>query len=134
RHLTVMFVDLVGSTELSVRLDPEEMGEVFRAYQAAVTHEVERFGGYVAKLMGDGMLVYFGWPRLHEHGAERAARAGLAAAAAVGRLITPAPGPLAARVGIASGMVVVGETIGEGSAREVSVVGETPSLAARLQT
>ena len=134
RHLTVMFVDLVGSTELSVRLDPEEMREVFRAYQVAVTHEVERFGGYVAKLMGDGMLVYFGWPRLHEHGAERAARAGVAAVAAVGRLITPAPGPLAARVGIASGMVVVGETIGEGSAREVTVVGETPSLAARLQT
>ena len=134
RHLTIMFVDLVGSTELSVRLDPEEMREVLRAYRSAVAAEVERFEGYIAKLMGDGLLVYFGWPRMHEHEAERAARAGLAIVAAVSRLVTPAQDRIEARVGIASGMVMVGEVIGAGSAREATVVGEAPSLAARLQT
>src|SRR5918998_2052810 len=99
RRLTVMFCDLVGSTALSRRLDPEEMREVLRAYQNAVAGEVARFEGHVAKFMGDGVLCYFGWPRAHEDDAERAVRAGLAVAAAVGRLASPAEGPLAARVG-----------------------------------
>ena len=128
-----MFVDLVGSTALSTRLDPEDMREVLRAYQNAVTGEIARFDGHVAKLMGDGVLAYFGWPRAHEDDAERAVRAGLAIATAVGRLSTPAGEPLAARVGIATGLVVVGDLVGEGAAREEAVVGETPNLAARLQ-
>ena len=128
-----MFVDLVGSTALSARLDPEEMREVLRAYQNTVTGEIARFDGHVAKLMGDGVLAYFGWPRAHEDEAERAVRAGLAIAEAVGRLATPAGEPLAARVGIATGLVVVGDLVGEGAAREEAVVGETPNLAARLQ-
>ena len=128
-----MFVDLVGSTALSGRLDPEEMREVLRAYQNAVTGEVARFDGHVAKLMGDGVLAYFGLPRAHEDDAERAVRAGLAIAEAVDRLATPAGEPLAARVGIATGLVVVGDLVGEGAAREEAVVGETPNLAARLQ-
>ena len=133
RQLTVMFVDLVGSTALSARLDPEEMREVLRAYQNAVAGEIARVDGHVAKLMGDGVLAYFGWPRAHEDEAERAVRAGLAIVEAVGRLATPAGEPLAARVGIATGLVVVGDLVGEGAAREEAVVGETPNLAARLQ-
>ena len=133
RQLTVMFVDLVGSTALSSRLDPEDMREVLRAYQNTVTGEIARIDGHVAKLMGDGVLAYFGWPRAHEDDAERAVRAGLAIAEAVGRLATPAGEPLAARVGIATGLVVVGDLVGEGAAREEAVVGETPNLAARLQ-
>src|SRR4051812_26075679 len=128
-----MFVDLVGSTALSGRLDPEEMREVLRAYQNTVTGEIARVDGHVAKLMGDGVLAYFGWPRAHEDDAERAVRAGLAIAAAVARLADPAGGPLAARVGIATGLVVVGDLVGEGAAQEEAVVGETPNLAARLQ-
>jgi class 3 adenylate cyclase len=89
RQLTVMFADLVGSTALSARLDPEEMREVLHTYQDAVTGEVARFEGHVAKFMGDGVLCYFGWPRAHENEAERAVRAGLAVVAAVGRLATP---------------------------------------------
>ncbi len=133
RQLTVMFIDLVGSTELSQRLDPEDMRDVFRAYQAAVSAEIARYEGYVAKLMGDGVLAYFGWPRAHEDDAERAVRASLAAAAATARLMTPQGERLAARVGIATGLVVVGDLIGEGSAQEEAVTGETPNLAARLQ-
>ena len=133
RQLTVLFADLVGSTALSSRLDPEEMREVLRAYQNAVAGEMLRFEGYVAKLLGDGVLAYFGWPRAHEDDAERAVRAGLAVAEVVGGLATPAGEPLAARVGIATGLVVVGDLIGEGAAREEAVVGETPNLAARLQ-
>lgn len=133
RQLTVMFIDLVGSTELSQRLDPEEMRDVIRAYQTAVSAEIARYEGYVAKLMGDGVLAYFGWPRAHEDDAERAVRASLAAAAATASLITPLGERLAARVGIATGLVVVGDLTGEGSAREEAVVGETPNLAARLQ-
>ena len=133
RQLTVMFVDLVGSTALSARLDPEEMREVLRAYQNTVTGEIARVEGHVAKLMGDGVLAYFGWPRAHEDEAERAVRAGLAIVEAVGQLSTPAGEPLAARVGIATGLVVVGDLVGEGAAREEAVVGETPNLAARLQ-
>ncbi len=134
RQLTVMFVDLVGSTELSRRLDPEEMGDVIRAYHNLVAAEVGRFDGHVAKFMGDGVLAYFGWPKAHEDDAERAVRAGLAVTGAVAGLDTPAGTPLSARVGIATGMVMVGELLGQGAAREEVVVGETPNLAARLQT
>ena len=133
RRLTVLFCDLVGSTALATQLDPEEMGAVLHGWQDAISGPVARFGGYVAKFMGDGMLAYFGWPRAHEDDAERAVRAGLAIAAATASLRTPTGEPMAARVGIATGLVVVGELIGEGSAREQVVVGETPNLAARLQ-
>lgn len=133
RQLTVMFADLVGSTALSARLDPEEMGQVLGTYQDAVAGAVARFGGHVAKLMGDGALAYFGWPRAHEDDAERAALAGLTALQAVGRLRTPDGEILAARVGIATGLVVIGDLVGEGAAQEEAVVGGTPNLAARLQ-
>src|SRR3954447_13471876 len=133
RQLTVMFVDLVGSTALSARLDPEEMGGVLRAYQNAVAGEVARFEGHVAKFMGDGVLAYFGWPRAHEDEPERAVRAALAVVAAVHALPAPAGERLSTRVGIATGLVLVGELTGEGEARERSVVGDTPNLAARLQ-
>jgi predicted ATPase/class 3 adenylate cyclase len=133
RQLTVMFVDLVGSTALTSRLDPEEMREVIRAYQNAVAGEVGRFDGHVAKFMGDGVLAYFGWPRSHEDEAERAVRAGLAITCAVARLAAPDGGRLAARIGIATGLVVVGDLVGEGAAQEEAVIGETPNLAARLQ-
>ena len=128
-----MFVDLVGSTELSQRLDPEDMRDVILAYQQAVSREIARYEGRVAKLMGDGVLAYFGWPQAHEDDAERAVRAGLAAATATAGLTAPGGKPLAARVGIATGLVVVGDLIGEGAAQEEAVVGDTPNLAARLQ-
>lgn len=133
RQLTVMFVDLVGSTTLSTRLDPEEMREILHTYRNTVTGEVARWGGHVAQLMGDGVLAYFGWPRADEDEAERAVRAGLAVALAVGRLPAPPDGPLAVRVGIASGLVIVGDLVGEGASRTEEVVGATPNLAARLQ-
>jgi class 3 adenylate cyclase/predicted ATPase len=133
RQLTVMFVDLVGSTALSQRLDPEEMRDVLRAYQNAVAGEISRLQGFTAKLMGDGVLAYFGWPRAHEDEAERAVRAGFAVITAVAQLNTSANEALAARVGIATGLVVVGDLVGEGAAQEQAVVGETPNLAARLQ-
>jgi class 3 adenylate cyclase/predicted ATPase len=133
RQLTVMFCDIVGSTALAQRLDPEDTREVIGIYQNAVTKEVARFQGHVAQFMGDGVLVYFGWPKGYEDDAERAVRAGLAIVAAVGKLSTPAKAPLRVRVGIATGTVVVGDLMGEGSAQEEAVVGETPNLAARLQ-
>ena len=108
-----MFVDLVGSTALSERLDPEEMRDVLRAYQNTVTGEISRLEGFTAKLMGDGVLAYFGWPRTHEDEAERAVRAGLAVVGAVARLPNAAGKALAARVGIATGLVVVGDLVGE---------------------
>ncbi len=132
RQLTVMFCDLVGSTALSSRLDPEDLREVIAAYHRGVAEVVAGFDGFVAKYMGDGVLVYFGYPRAHEDDAERAVRAGLGAIDAVGRLDVKSV-RLQARVGIATGLVVVGDLIGEGSAQEQSVVGETPNLAARLQ-
>ena len=132
RQLTVMFVDLVGSTELSARLDPEEMREVIRAYQSAVAAEVTRFEGHVAKFMGDGVLAYFGYPKAHEDDAERAVRAGLAITGKVGDLATGGRRQ-SARIGIATGGVVVGDLVGEGAAQEAAVVGETPNLAARLE-
>jgi class 3 adenylate cyclase len=134
RQLTVMFADLVDSTALSARLDPEEMGNLLRAYQNTVAAEVVRFDGHVAKFMGDGVLTYFGWPKAHEDDAERAVRAGLAVAATVPHLPGSTDQPLAVRVGIATGLVIVGELIGNQEARERAVVGETPNLAARLQT
>ncbi len=133
RQLTVMFVDLVGSTALAAGLDPEEMAGALRAYQNAVAGEVARFEGHVAKFMGDGVLAYFGWPRAHEDEPERAVRAGLAVVAAVRALQAPVGERLSARVGIATGLVMVGEVTGKGEARERSVVGDTPNLAARLQ-
>jgi class 3 adenylate cyclase/predicted ATPase len=133
RQLTVMFVDLVGSTALSARLDPEDMREVIRAYQNAVAGEITRFEGFVAKFMGDGVLAYFGYPRAHEDEAERAVRAGLTITHAVSSLGDPDGEPLAARVGIATGLVVVGDLVGEGASQEQAVVGDTPNLAARLQ-
>ena len=133
RHLTVMFVDLAGSTALSARLDPEDMREIISAYHDAVAAGVKRFEGYVAKLMGDGVLAYFGWPRAHEDEAERAVRAGLAIVQAVGALDIRGDHALTARVGIATGLVVVGDLVGEGAAQEEAVVGETPNVAARLQ-
>jgi class 3 adenylate cyclase len=132
RQLTVAFCDLVASTELSARLDPEDLREVITAYHRAVAEIVVGFDGFVAKYMGDGVLVYFGYPPAHEDDAERAVRAGLGVIDAVGRLDVKSL-KLQARVGIATGLVVVGDLIGEGSAQEQSVVGETPNLAARLQ-
>jgi class 3 adenylate cyclase/predicted ATPase len=133
RQLTVMFCDLVGSTALSARFDPEELREEIRAYQNAVSGVVARYDGFVAKYMGDGVLAYFGYPRAHEDDAERAVRAGLEIEAAVASLKTRGTEPLAVRIGIATGLVVVGDLVGEGSAQEQAVVGETPNLAARLQ-
>ena len=131
RQVTVMFSDLVGSTALSARMDPEDLREVISAYQKCVAETVQRFGGFVAKYMGDGVLVYFGYPQAHEDDAERAVRAGLELVAAVGSLKTHAA--LQTRVGIATGLVVVGDLIGSGASQEQAIVGETPNLAARLQ-
>ena len=132
RQVTVMFSDLVGSTALSARMDPEDLREVISAYQKCVAETVQRFGGFVAKYMGDGVLVYFGYPQAHEDDAERAVRAGLELVAAVSALT--AASPLQTRVGIATGLVVVGDLVGSGDAHERGIVGETPNLAARLQT
>jgi class 3 adenylate cyclase len=129
RQLTVLFCDLVGSTELSARLDPEDMCAVMGAYQRATAAVVERFEGHVARYLGDGVLAYFGWPQAHEDDAERAVRAGLELVDAVARLEPDAKTRLRARIGIATGQVVVGE----GAARDEAAVGETPNLAARLQ-
>jgi len=131
RQLTVMFCDLIGSTALSVRFDPEDLREMIGAYHRCVTDTVARFAGFVAKYMGDGVLIYFGYPEAHEDDGERAVRAALAVIDAVGRLA--APERLSVRLGIASGLVVVGDLIGAGAAQERGVVGETPNLAARLQ-
>lgn len=137
RQLTVMFCDLVGSTELSQKLDPEDLREVNRAYQDASKSSIERYEGYVARYMGDGILAYFGYPQAHEDDAERAILAGLDLVEAVSDLnrdtgVTKAL-HLAVRVGVATGPVVVGDLIGEGASQESAVVGETPNLAARLQ-
>ena len=131
RQVTVMFSDLVGSTALSARMDPEDLREVISAYHKCAAETVRRFGGFVAKYMGDGVLIYFGYPQAHEDDAERAVRAGLELIAGVSAL--KAPTPLQTRVGIATGMVVVGDLIGSGETQERGIVGETPNLAARLQ-
>jgi class 3 adenylate cyclase/predicted ATPase len=131
RQVTVMFSDLVGSTALSARMDPEDMREIIGAYQKAVAEAVQSFEGFVAKYLGDGVLVYFGYPQAHEDDAQRAVQAGLEAIAAV--TLLKLREPLQARVGIATGLVVVGDLIGSGEAQERGIVGETPNLAARLQ-
>src|SRR5215471_4313257 len=127
RQLTMMFCDLVGSTPLSVRFDPEDLREIVGTYHRCVADTVARFAGFVAKYMGDGVLIYFGYPEAHEDDAERAVRAGLDLIDAVGRLETPER--LNIRLGVASGLVVVGDLIGAGAALERGVVGETPNLA-----
>ena len=132
RQVTVMFSDLVGSTALSARMDPEDLREVISAYQKCVAVTVGRFGGFVAKYMGDGALAYFGYPQAHEDDAERAVRAGLELVSTVSDLKTQAA--LQSRIGIATGLVVIGDLIGSGSAQEQAIVGETPNLAARLQS
>jgi class 3 adenylate cyclase/predicted ATPase len=131
RQVTVMFCDLVGSTALSARMDPEDLREVIAAYHKCVAETVRRLGGFVASYMGDGVLIYFGYPQAHEDDAERSVRSGLELITAVARLRTRAA--LQARVGIATGLVVVGDLIRSGEAQERSIVGETPNLAARLQ-
>jgi class 3 adenylate cyclase len=131
RQLTVMFTDLVGSTALSTKLDPEDLRSVIGAYHKCVAETVARFDGFVARYMGDGVLVYFGYPQAHEDDAERAVRAGLTLVENVRSLTTPEP--LQVRIGIGTGLVVVGDLVGSGEAQERGVVGETPNLAARLQ-
>jgi class 3 adenylate cyclase/predicted ATPase len=131
RQLTVMFVDLVGSTALAGRLDPEDMREIISAYHRCCAEQLTAAGGFVAKYMGDGVLAYFGYPAAHEDDAERAVRAGLALVDAVASLA--APEPLQVRLGVATGLVVVGDLVGSGEAQERGIVGETPNLAARLQ-
>ena len=133
RHLTVMICDLVGSTALSVRLDPEDMRAVIDAYHAACARIMRTYDGFLAEFRGDGILAYFGYPIAHEDDAERTVRAGLDIIAAVGRLETRAAEPLAVRIGIATGVVVIGDLSHEGALREHAVVGDTPNLAARLQ-
>jgi class 3 adenylate cyclase len=131
RQLTVMFCDLVGSTALSTQIDPEDMRFVIGAYHKCVAETVARFDGFVAKYMGDGVLIYFGYPQAHEDDAERAVRAALAIVEAVDKLRVQEP--LQVRIGVATGVVVVGDLVGSGEAQERGVVGETPNLAARLQ-
>ena len=131
RHLTVMFTDLVGSTALSTKLDPEDLHAMIGAYHKCAAETIGRFEGFVAKYMGDGVLAYFGYPRAHEDDAERAVRAGLALIDAVRRISTQES--LQVRIGVGTGLVVVGDLIGSGEAQERGIVGETPNLAARLQ-
>ena len=131
RQLTVMFCDLVGSTALAARLDPEDLRDVIAAYHRVIAEVIARFGGFVARYMGDGVLTYFGYPQAHEDDAEQAVRAALAAVEAIREL--PISERLQARIGLATGLAVVGDLIGSGAAQEQAVVGETPNLAARLQ-
>ena len=131
RPLSVMFCDLIGSTALSSRLDPEDLREVIRTYQTCVASTIQKFEGFIARYVGDGVLIYFGWPEASETDAERAVRAGLAVAVAVSAAVSNEP--LQVRIGIATGLVVIGEPIGSGDSRQQTAVGETPNLAARLQ-
>jgi len=132
RPLSVMFCDLVGSTALSSRLDAEDLRDVIRTYQASVARTIRQFDGFIARYVGDGVLIYFGWPEARETDAERAVRAGLTVAAVVSAI--PLSGEsLQVRIGIATGLVVIGEAIGAGDSRQHTAVGETPNLAARLQ-
>ena len=132
RPLSVMFCDLIGSTALSSRLDAEDLREVIRTYQACVATTIQQFDGFIARYVGDGVLIYFGWPEARETDSERAVRAGLAVAAAVSGA-SACGEPLQVRIGIATGLVVIGEPIGSGDSRQQTAVGETPNLAARLQ-
>src|SRR6202047_234835 len=131
RQVPVIFSDLGGSPAPSARIDPEDLREVISAYQKRVAETVQRFGGFVAKYMGDGVLIYFGYPQAHEDDAERAVRAGLELVAAVSDLKSHAV--MQTRVGIATGLVVVGDLIGSGASQGQAIVGDTPHLAARLQ-
>ncbi len=132
RQLSVMFCDVIDFTALSSRVDPEDLSAVIRGYQSRVATTIARFGGFVARYVGDGILIYFGWPEAHEANAENAVRAALAVVDAIAR--TPVlTEPLQVRIGIATGLVVVGEPIGTGEARQQTAIGETPNLAARLQ-
>jgi predicted ATPase/class 3 adenylate cyclase len=133
RQVTVMFADMVGSTALSAKLDPELLGGLIRRYQDAVAGAIGRYGGFVAKFMGDGVLAYFGFPRAFEDAAERAVRAAIGILSEVGAIEMPDGTRVQVRIGIATGLVVVGEIIGAGPAQERTIVGETPNLAARLQ-
>ncbi len=133
RQITVLFCDLVGSTELAHRLDPEDASALIRRYQDACSAAVARFDGYVAKFMGDGLLAYFGYPQANEDAAEHAVRSALAIIATVGKLKQPDGQPFSVRIGIATGIVMIGDMVGAGSAREHSIAGDTPNLAARLQ-
>src|SRR5215831_6427122 len=125
RQLTVLLCDLVGSTALAAKLDPEDLRDVIRGFQGCCAAVITRMGGHVARFMGDGLLVYFGYPQAHEDDAERAVRVGLDLVAKISQLLLPTGEPLQVRVGIATGVVVVGDTIGEESAQEQVVVGET---------
>ncbi len=133
RHLTVMFCDLVGSTALSARLDPEDMWEVLRAYRAACARVIASYDGIVARFIGDGILAYFGYPRAHEDDAERTVRAGLDIVAAIGTLATRGDEKVEVRIAIATGLVVVGDLVSGGVSEEQGMVGDTPNVAARLQ-
>src|SRR5437868_1168172 len=133
RQVTVLFCDMVGSTALSGSVDPELLGALIRRYQDAVAGAIGRFGGFVAKFMGDGVLAYFGFPHAFEDAAERAVRAAIGILSEVGAIEMPDGTRVQARIGIATGLVVVGEIIGTGMAQERTIVGETPNLAARLQ-
>ena len=133
RQLTVMFCDLVGSTALSESMDPEQYREVLAAYQSAAKKAIEAYEGYIARYMGDGLLMYFGYPQAHEEDPERAVRAGLDLVDAVGALKACGGIELKVRIGVATGLVVAGDIVGEGSSEERAVLGDTPNLAARLQ-
>jgi class 3 adenylate cyclase len=128
-----MFCDLIGSTALSARLDPEDLHEVIRSYQARVAATIGQFNGFIARYVGDGILIYFGWPEAHETDPARAVRGGLAVAAAVSETDVGSK-PLQVHIGIATGLVVIGESIGSCDARQQTAVGETPNRAARLQS
>lgn len=132
RRVTVIFADLVGFTALSVRMDPEDLQSVIGAYHQCVAKTIHSFDGFVASYLGDGALVYFGYPQAHEDDADRAVRASLALIDAVASL--PTPEPLQVRIGVATGLVLVGDLIGSGVANKHGIIGETPNLAARLQT
>jgi class 3 adenylate cyclase len=133
RQVTVLFADMVGSTALSAKVDPELLGALIRRYQDAAAGAIGRYGGFVAKFMGDGVLAYFGFPRAFEDAAERGVRAAIDILSEVGDIELPDNSPVQARIGIATGLVVIGEIIGTGTAQERTIVGETPNLAARLQ-
>ena len=133
RHLTILFCDLVGSTAISTRVDPEALDEIMGPYRKCCAEAIERAGGFVARYLGDGVLAYFGYPQASEDAAERAVNAGLALIEAVGQLRDDMGGPLQTRVGIASGLVLIGDLVAAGAPHDHDVVGETPNLAARLQ-
>jgi class 3 adenylate cyclase len=133
RQVTVLFCDMVGSTALANAIDPELLGNLIRRYQDVAAGAIGRFGGFVAKFMGDGVLAYFGFPRAFEDAAERAVRAALDILAEIDGIELPDGSRARARIGIATGLVVVGEIVGFGTAQERTIVGETPNLAARLQ-